>query len=644
MDKHSHMSLLINWMRWFNGLLLTIGGFFFVVFAVRSSPASLLFAIIITVIYFPLARYGLHKARQGKATAALFSLTFVCWTLAIVVASRGSTALPVTLPLALVPMIISLPYISHRGLLGLAFGTLAVSIIATLLTLQGPMLPSSLEEATLSFIMLPLNAVIIGLAAFGLWKVGSRLRAALSKTESMNVELAESERMLEQKVSERTSELEHALAEISDIEAIALTVNVTLDLDEVIKSIRSALQRVFKFDNISVFLLDEKCQCLMVDRVAGIDLQSQNPEVFLQDGIPLSEQNSILVNVLQNNESELIPEISRENVRLMSPSDRWAYDTNPVKSVLVCPLEIESKVVGVITFGRMHEPMQLTSGEIDRIQRYVTPLATGIRNARLFEETRSARAEAEESNQAKSQFLANMSHELRTPLNAIIGYSELLQEDAEEEGHQQHVDDLEKIRRSGHFLLNLIGGVLDLTRIEAGKIEVTCSRFDVRDTINEVVRTVHPMIEENGNELSLGEFDDLGEMYSDDTKIRQILLNLLSNAAKFTEQGLIRLEAGRAHHDAADWLTFCVTDTGIGMSPGQLEHIFEAFTQADNSTSRKYGGTGLGLTISKEFCKMLGGEISVESNSGKGSVFTVRLPVETPAYRLENKGKETSYG
>ena len=628
MEKYSHMSLLINWMRWFNGLLLTIGGFFFVVFAVRSSPASLLFAIIITVIYFPLARYGLHKARQGKATAALFSLTFVCWTLAIVVASRGSTALPVTLPLALVPMIISLPYISHRGLLGLAFGTLAVTIIATTLSMQGPLLPSNLEEATLSFIMLPLNAVIIGLAAFGLWKVGSRLRTVLSKTESMNAELAESERLLEQKVSERTSELEHALAEISDIEAIALTVNVTLDLDEVIKAIRSALQRVFKFDNISVFLLDEKCQCLMVDRVAGIDLQSQNPEGFLQDGIPLSEQHSILVYVLQNNESKLIPNIARENVQLMSPSDRWAHDSNPVKSVLVCPLEIEGKAIGVITFGRLHEPMQLTSSEIDRIQRYVTPLATGIRNARLFEETGAARAEAEESNQAKSQFLANMSHELRTPLNAIIGYSELLQEDAEEEDHQQYLDDLKKIHRSGLFLLNLIGGVLDLTRIEAGKLEVTCSRFDVRDMIDEVVRTVHPLIGENGNELSLGEFDDLGKMYSDDTKIRQILLNLLSNAAKFTEQGLIGLEVGRARLDDVDWLTFRVADNGIGMSPDKLECIFEAFTQADNSTSRKYGGTGLGLTISREFCKMLGGTISVESNPGQGSVFTVRLPAD----------------
>jgi signal transduction histidine kinase len=298
--------------------------------------------------------------------------------------------------------------------------------------------------------------------------------------------------------------------------------------------------------------------------------------------------------------------------------------------VLVCPLEIEGKVIGVINFGRMQESMRLSSDEIDRIQRYVTPLATGIRNARLFDETRAARAEAVESNQAKSQFLANMSHELRTPLNAIIGYSELLREETEEEGHRQYHDDLKKIHGSGVFLLDLISGVLDLTRIEAGKLELTRSRFDVGDMLAEVVTTSRPLLGKNDNELSMGDFVGLGEMNSDDTKVRQILLNLLSNAAKFTEQGLIRLEASRASHDGDEWLTFRVTDNGIGMSSDQLEHIFEAFTQADNSTSRRYGGTGLGLTISREFCAMLGGNISVESDPGQGSVFTVKLPVETP--------------
>jgi len=333
---------------------------------------------------------------------------------------------------------------------------------------------------------------------------------------------------------------------------------------------------------------------------------------------------------LKRNKTLLLSEIGEEHILLMSPSDRWAYGINPAKSVLVCPLEIGGKVIGVITFARLEDSMHLGPEEIERIQRYVTPLATVIRNARLFDETRAARAEAIESSKAKSQFLANMSHELRTPLNAIIGYSEMLQEDTEEEGHPQYRDDLDKIHGSGLFLLNLISGVLDLTRIEAGKIEVERSRFSVRDMLSEVNMTSLPLTEKNGNELSMGDHDDLGEMDSDATKIRQILLNLLSNAAKFTEQGLIRLDANRTHEEGGDWLTFRVTDNGIGISPQQIEHVFEAFTQADSSTSRKYGGTGLGLTISREFCEMLGGKISVESNPGQGSVFTVSLPVDVP--------------
>ncbi len=621
---------MIKWIRWYSRALLIVGLFFFAVFAIRQSPASLIFAIIMSLIYYPASLYGLKAAKKGHAKPAIYIIIFVCWSLALAIASRGTTALPAALPMLLLPMIIALPYASNRDLLRIATGALVVCAGAVALTLHGSFLPSSLEEATLALIMLPNIIVVTGLATFGLWHVGSRMRRVLAETEVMNKALAESERSLEQKVSARTAELEHALAEISDIEAIALTVNVTLDLDDVIKAIRSALQRVFKFDNISVFLLDEQRQCLMVDRVAGIDLPAQDQDVFLQEGISLSEKDNILVGAFKNNKSLLIAEIGEEDVQKMSSSDRWAHGMNPVKSVLVCPLEIEGKVIGVINFGRMQESMRLSSDEIDRIQRYVTPLATGIRNARLFDETRAARAEAVESNQAKSQFLANMSHELRTPLNAIIGYSELLREETEEEGHRQYHDDLKKIHGSGVFLLDLISGVLDLTRIEAGKLELTRSRFDVGDMLAEVVTTSRPLLGKNDNELSMGDFVGLGEMNSDDTKVRQILLNLLSNAAKFTEQGLIRLEASRASHDGNEWLTFRVTDNGIGMSSDQLEHIFEAFTQADNSTSRRYGGTGLGLTISREFCAMLGGNISVESDPGQGSVFTVKLPVETP--------------
>ncbi len=629
------LTLLIKWIRWYSRAMLTIGVFFFVVFAIRQSPASLFFAIIMTLVYYPASLYGLKAATKGRAKPAVYTIIFVCWSLALAVASRGTTALPAALPLLLLPMIIALPYASNRDLLKIASGALVVCAGAVALTLHGSFMPSSLAEATLALIMLPLIIVATGLATFGLWHVGSRMRRVMAETEAMNKALAESERSLEQKVRVRTGELEHALAEISDIEEIARTVNVTLDLDDVIEAMRSALQRVFKFDNISVFLLDEECQCLMIDRMAGIDLQPQKRDAVLQEMISLTEDDSVLVSALKRNKALLLSEIGEEQIQLMSPSDRWAYGINPVKSVLVCPLEIGGEVIGVITFARVNDSMQLGPEEIERIQRYVTPLATVIRNARLFDETRAARAEAIESNKAKCQFLANMSHELRTPLNAIIGYSEMLREDTEEEGHPQYRDDLEKIRGSGLFLLNLISGVLDLTRIEAGKLEVERSRFNVRDMLAEVSMTSRPLTEKNGNELSMGGYDHLGEMDSDATKIRQILLNLLSNAAKFTEQGLIRLDASRAHHDGGEWLTFRVTDNGIGISPQQIEHVFEAFTQADSSTSRKYGGTGLGLTISREFCEMLGGNISVESKPGQGSVFTVSLPVDAPGNKRE---------
>jgi len=629
-ETDAKLTLLIKWILWYSRALLVVGIFFFAVFAIRQSPASLILAIIMTLIYYPASLYGLKAARKGNAKPAIYIIIFICWSLALAIASRGTTALPASLPMLLLPMIIALPYASNRNLLGIASGALVVCAGAVALTLHGSFLPSSLAETTLALIMLPNIIVVTGLATFGLWHVGTRMRRVLAETEVMNKALAESERSLEQKVRARTAELEHALAEISDIEDIARIVNVTLDLDDVIKTMRSTLQRVFKFDNIGVFLLDEERQHLMIDRVAGIDLKSQNLDEGLQKGFSLSEENSFIINALLSNKSRFIPEIDEDLVESMSPVDRWAYAINPVKSVLFCPLEIESKVIGVIAFGRMQETMQLSPDEIDRIQRYVTPLATGIRNARLFDETRAARAEAEESNLAKSQFLANMSHELRTPLNAIIGYSELLREETEEEGHGQYHDDLEKIHGSGVFLLDLISGVLDLTRIEAGKLEVTRSHFSISDMLSEVNMISRPLTEKNGNTLSLGDYADLGEMHSDDSKVRQILLNLLSNAAKFTKQGVIQLDVSRAAEDDGDWLTFRVTDNGIGMSPEQLAHIFEAFTQADSSTSRKYGGTGLGLTISKEFCQMLGGNISVESKPGQGSVFTVKLPADAP--------------
>lgn len=243
---------------------------------------------------------------------------------------------------------------------------------------------------------------------------------------------------------------------------------------------------------------------------------------------------------------------------------------------------------------------------------------------RVEEELAAAKAQAEEANRAKSQFIANMSHELRTPLSAVIGYAEMLEEEVAELGQPTILEDLRKIHGNARHLLALINDVLDLSKIEAGKMEAHPERFDVAKLLAEVARTVGALAQKKGNRLELEVGPGLGEMRSDLVKVRQILFNLLSNAAKFTENGTITLRAARE----GDALLFEVRDTGIGMSEEQQARLFQRFNQADPSTTRRYGGTGLGLAITKAFCALLGGEIAVASRPGEGSAFTVRLPAD----------------
>ncbi|MEK6273701.1 MAG: ATP-binding protein, partial [Actinomycetota bacterium] len=254
-----------------------------------------------------------------------------------------------------------------------------------------------------------------------------------------------------------------------------------------------------------------------------------------------------------------------------------------------------------------------------------------------------ARQEAEAANRAKSQFLASMSHELRTPLNAIIGYSEMLVEEAGDQGHESFVLDLQKIRSAGKHLLALINDILDLSKIEAGKTELFIESFDPANLVREVATTVEPLVAKNANRLVMRLEPGLGTMRSDITKVRQVLLNLLSNACKFTEKGTLTLSAGRGGGERGDWITFAVEDTGVGMTAEQLGKVFEAFAQADPSITRKYGGTGLGLAITRRFCHMMGGEIDAAGEAGRGCKFTVRLPAklssaETPAAPLRAGG------
>jgi signal transduction histidine kinase/CheY-like chemotaxis protein len=232
------------------------------------------------------------------------------------------------------------------------------------------------------------------------------------------------------------------------------------------------------------------------------------------------------------------------------------------------------------------------------------------------------------ANEAKSTFLANMSHELRTPLNAVIGYSEMLQEEAEGLGQAEFIPDLKKINAAGRHLLDLINSVLDLSKIEAGKMELYLETFEVRSLIADVSAVIAPLVARKGNRLEVSCSEKAGLMQADLTKVRQSLFNLLSNAAKFTECGVISLAARREEAAGAEWVRFRVSDTGIGMTAEQVARLFQPFTQADASTTRQYGGTGLGLTITKKFCEMMGGGVRVESEPGRGTTFTVELPAQ----------------
>jgi signal transduction histidine kinase len=217
-----------------------------------------------------------------------------------------------------------------------------------------------------------------------------------------------------------------------------------------------------------------------------------------------------------------------------------------------------------------------------------------------------------------------MSHELRTPLNAIIGVSEMLREDAE--ALKQDTEPLDRVLGAGRHLLALINDILDLSKIEAGRMELHLESFAVAPLIDDVVKTIEPLAAKNGNRVAVHCDPAIGMMHADQMRLRQALLNLMSNANKFTDHGAITIDARHRQENGGDWITLAVTDTGIGMTPEQMGKLFQEFSQASSSTASKYGGTGLGLVISRRFCQMMGGDITVESEPGRGSTFTIRLP------------------
>ena len=304
-------------------------------------------------------------------------------------------------------------------------------------------------------------------------------------------------------------------------------------------------------------------------------------------------------------------------------------------SIMTVPLEHEGEVVGIIYFDAGLRRGEFT-GEDLRLLAVVGHMAAAkIRTSRLLDELARKRdlelavAAAEQATRTKSEFLARMSHELRTPLNAIIGYSEMLQEDAAEAGQATVVADLERITGAGRHLLALVNDILDLSKVEAGKMDLCLESFPVEPLVTDLMAMIRPLAARNGNALALRCAPDAGAMVADITKVRQVLLNLLGNACKFTTDGTVDLAVTRQGQAGTDWLAFEVRDTGIGLTPEQIGRLFENFSQADSSTNRRFGGTGLGLAGGRLRARLMGGESEVASEFGEGSCFTLRLPAES---------------
>jgi len=324
--------------------------------------------------------------------------------------------------------------------------------------------------------------------------------------------------------------------------------------------------------------------------------------------------------------------------RFTQPITELAHVATTVQRTHDYTERVQSSASGEIgelieSFNAMLQTVQTKTSELEQARETAEGAKDQLEEANRTLEARvedrtkllaKAVKDAEEASKAKSSFLAKMSHELRTPLNAIIGYSEILREDAVDEGDTRTADDLDKVLNAARHLLGLINDVLDISKIEAGKMELYLETFDLAKTINEVIATASPLVAKKGNTLTLDCPPDIGSMHADATKLRQMLLNLLSNASKFTEKGTITLKLSRLPDGQS--IEFAVIDTGIGMSPEQLTRLFQAFSQADASTTSKYGGTGLGLAISKQFAQMMQGDITVQSAAGQGSTFTIRLP------------------
>jgi signal transduction histidine kinase/DNA-binding response OmpR family regulator len=503
----------------------------------------------------------------------------------------------------------------------------AYAPLYTTIERSGILLLAALVLALLSGLLLarrmivPIQALRAGAARIGSGdlsqrisiKTGDELETLADQFNDMAGRLQESYADLEKRVELRTRELA-TLGEVSQ------TVNSTLELETVLSTIVAKAVQLSDTDAGAIYVYDEQEQDFTLRATYGM---SEGFTAAVSDH-QIEHKNTWIGQATEAHLPVQVPDLENEPPsRLREVVLREGY-----RALLVVPLLRPDRVVGALVVRR-RQPGEFAKRAIDLLQTFAAQSVIAIQNARLFSEVEEKGHQLEVASQHKSQFLANMSHELRTPLNAVIGLTEMMVEHSARFGTEKALEPLRRVLRAGRHLLTLINDILDLSKIEAGKLELNVESVSIAPMIEEVSGTARPLAEQNGNKLIVECPRDIGSLQADPVRLRQTLLNLLSNACKFTKQGDVRLSVTRVKEDGKPWFEFSVADSGIGMTPEQMAKLFQEFTQADSTTSRQFGGTGLGLAITRRLCRMMGGDVTVTSELGKGSTFTIRLPAES---------------
>jgi signal transduction histidine kinase len=418
-----------------------------------------------------------------------------------------------------------------------------------------------------------------------------------------------------EEVQARTRELARSVEELRALGEVSQAVNSTLDLETVLTTIVAKAVQLSNTEAGVIYVFDELDQTFRVRATYG-----------------LSEDLNAAVHEQYLGASDAIRQATRDR-QPQEIADICDEPPSPVREIamragfqarLIVPLVSADHVVGALVIRRK-QPGEFPRGTVQLLQTFAAQSVLAIQNARLFREIEEKSRQLQQASEYKSQFVSSVSHELRTPLNAIIGLTDMLVGNAARFGTEKALEPLNRVHRAGNHLLGLINQVLDLSKIEAGKLELNPQTVELAPLIDEVIGTARQIAEQNKNRLVVEVQDNLGALTVDPMRLRQILLNLLSNACKFTKEGAVTLRARRTGSGGGS-IELSVADTGMGMTPEQQAKLFEEFSQADATTAQRFGGTGLGLAISRKLARMMGGDVTVTSEPGKGSVFTVRLP------------------